>query len=115
MLLGPREIKQGDWPRGCMESGSVGMVWEGGGTGLPHSPCPTHSLLSRAPPPQFFSSLEGKLPTYNTRITLPLASPKDKFFGQYWQEQKRIWGPGDPSREKLGGRWPETGLRAKVG
>lgn len=31
---------------------------------------------------EFYSSLEGKLPTYNTRITLPLASPKDKFFDE---------------------------------
>nr|KAF6479354.1 coiled-coil domain containing 151 [Molossus molossus] len=31
---------------------------------------------------EFYSSLEGKLPTYNTRITLPLASSKDKFFDE---------------------------------
>lgn len=31
---------------------------------------------------EFYSSLEGKLPMYNTRIALPLASPKDKFFDE---------------------------------
>ncbi|XP_066201794.1 outer dynein arm-docking complex subunit 3 isoform X2 [Saccopteryx leptura] len=31
---------------------------------------------------EFYSSLEGKLPRYNTRITLPLAGPKDKFFDE---------------------------------
>lgn len=44
---------------------------------LPHS----QSSL-RSPPPQFYSNLEGKLPAHNTRITFPLTSPKDKFFGQ---------------------------------
>ncbi|XP_015454938.2 coiled-coil domain-containing protein 151-like, partial [Pteropus alecto] len=44
---------------------------------------------------EFYASLEGKLPTYNTRIALPLTSPKDKFFGQYGQygrEKGRGWG-----------------------
>ncbi|XP_011378626.1 coiled-coil domain-containing protein 151 isoform X2 [Pteropus vampyrus] len=36
---------------------------------------------------EFYASLEGKLPTYNTRIALPLTSPKDKFFGQYDEEE----------------------------
>lgn len=43
------------------------------------------SLPPRAPllpPPQFLATLEGKLPMYNTRILLPVASVKDKFFGQ---------------------------------
>nr|KAF6400604.1 coiled-coil domain containing 151 [Rousettus aegyptiacus] len=31
---------------------------------------------------EFYASLEGKLPTYNTRIALPLSSPKDKFFDE---------------------------------
>uniref|UniRef100_A0A671EYV9 Outer dynein arm docking complex subunit 3 n=1 Tax=Rhinolophus ferrumequinum TaxID=59479 RepID=A0A671EYV9_RHIFE len=31
---------------------------------------------------EFYSSLEGKLPMYNTRLALPLASPKDKFFDE---------------------------------
>ncbi|XP_019514871.1 PREDICTED: coiled-coil domain-containing protein 151 [Hipposideros armiger] len=31
---------------------------------------------------EFYSSLEGKLPAYNTRIALPLARPKDKFFDE---------------------------------
>lgn len=61
----------------------LGMEWEGGVTGYPGSPCPTHSLLSRPPPPQFYANLEGKLPAHNTRITFPLAIPKDKFFGEY--------------------------------
>ena len=47
-------------------------------TAIPHlspaSPSP--------PPPQFLATLEGKLPLYNTRILLPVASVKDKFFGQ---------------------------------
>ncbi|XP_053442465.1 outer dynein arm-docking complex subunit 3 isoform X3 [Nycticebus coucang] len=29
---------------------------------------------------EFYATLEGKLPQYNTRITLPLVSAKDKFF-----------------------------------
>ncbi|XP_012646032.1 outer dynein arm-docking complex subunit 3 isoform X2 [Microcebus murinus] len=29
---------------------------------------------------EFYATLEGKLPQYNTRITLPLVSSKDKFF-----------------------------------
>ncbi|XP_024412632.1 outer dynein arm-docking complex subunit 3 isoform X2 [Desmodus rotundus] len=37
---------------------------------------------------EFFSSLEGKLPTYNTRIALPLASPKDKFFDEEETEEE---------------------------
>ncbi|KAM5308167.1 outer dynein arm-docking complex subunit 3 [Glossophaga mutica] len=37
---------------------------------------------------EFFSSLEGKLPTYNTRITLPPASPKDKFFDEEETEEE---------------------------
>ncbi|XP_059552723.1 outer dynein arm-docking complex subunit 3 isoform X1 [Myotis daubentonii] len=31
---------------------------------------------------EFYSNLEGKLPAYNTRITFPLAIPKDKFFDE---------------------------------
>lgn len=31
---------------------------------------------------EFYANLEGKLPTYNTRITFPLAIPKDKFFDE---------------------------------
>lgn len=72
-----------------MESGYI-LEWgeEGaGGTGLPYSVYPAHPLFSRSLPPslQFYSSLEGKLPLYNTRIALPLSSHKDKFFGQYGQ------------------------------
>ncbi|KAF6092758.1 coiled-coil domain containing 151 [Phyllostomus discolor] len=37
---------------------------------------------------EFFSSLEGRLPTYNTRITLPLAGPKDKFFDEEETEEE---------------------------
>lgn len=46
-----------------------------------------HTLLSRSHLPQFFSTLEGKLPSYNTRIALPLAGHKDKFFGLSGQEK----------------------------
>ncbi|XP_045146343.1 outer dynein arm-docking complex subunit 3 isoform X2 [Echinops telfairi] len=31
---------------------------------------------------EFFASLEGKLPVYNTRISLPVPSSKDKFFDE---------------------------------
>ncbi|KAM8764710.1 outer dynein arm-docking complex subunit 3 isoform 2-T2 [Rhynchonycteris naso] len=31
---------------------------------------------------EFYSNLEGKLPRYNTRITLPIAGRKDKFFDE---------------------------------
>ncbi|XP_070272191.1 outer dynein arm-docking complex subunit 3 isoform X2 [Myotis yumanensis] len=31
---------------------------------------------------EFYSNLEGKLPAHNTRITFPLAIPKDKFFDE---------------------------------
>ncbi|XP_010965157.1 outer dynein arm-docking complex subunit 3 isoform X1 [Camelus bactrianus] len=37
---------------------------------------------------EFYSTLEGKLPTYNTRIALPLASPKDKFFDEEESEDE---------------------------
>uniref|UniRef100_A0A8C3X9N0 Outer dynein arm docking complex subunit 3 n=1 Tax=Catagonus wagneri TaxID=51154 RepID=A0A8C3X9N0_9CETA len=37
---------------------------------------------------EFFSTLEGKLPAYNTRITLPLASHKDKFFDEEESEEE---------------------------
>uniref|UniRef100_A0A8D2H7N4 Outer dynein arm docking complex subunit 3 n=1 Tax=Urocitellus parryii TaxID=9999 RepID=A0A8D2H7N4_UROPR len=36
---------------------------------------------------EFYATLEGKLPQYNTRIPLHLASSKDKFFGQCWLEK----------------------------
>ncbi|XP_066130005.1 outer dynein arm-docking complex subunit 3 isoform X3 [Saccopteryx bilineata] len=39
-------------------------------------------LLRHIADREFYSSLEGKLPRYNTRITLPLAGPKDKFFDE---------------------------------
>ncbi|XP_062966175.1 outer dynein arm-docking complex subunit 3 isoform X1 [Cynocephalus volans] len=37
---------------------------------------------------EFLASLEGKLPQYNTRIPLPLASPKDKFFDEEESEEE---------------------------
>ncbi|XP_022382567.1 coiled-coil domain-containing protein 151 isoform X3 [Enhydra lutris kenyoni] len=37
---------------------------------------------------EFYSTLEGKLPMYNTRITLPLASLKDKFFDEEESEEE---------------------------
>ncbi|XP_063121409.1 outer dynein arm-docking complex subunit 3 isoform X2 [Rattus norvegicus] len=37
---------------------------------------------------EFLATLEGKLPLYNTRILLPVASVKDKFFGQYEEESE---------------------------
>ncbi|CAD7685571.1 unnamed protein product [Nyctereutes procyonoides] len=37
---------------------------------------------------EFYSTLEGKLPTYNTRIALPLASLKDKFFDEEESEDE---------------------------
>ncbi|XP_006875233.1 PREDICTED: coiled-coil domain-containing protein 151 [Chrysochloris asiatica] len=37
---------------------------------------------------EFYASLEGKLPLYNTRITLPLASPKDKYFDEEESEDE---------------------------
>ncbi|XP_059016037.1 outer dynein arm-docking complex subunit 3 [Mustela lutreola] len=37
---------------------------------------------------EFYSTLEGKLPLYNTRITLPLASLKDKFFDEEESEEE---------------------------
>ncbi|XP_077833862.1 outer dynein arm-docking complex subunit 3 isoform X4 [Macaca mulatta] len=36
---------------------------------------------------EFLASLEGRLPEYNTRITLPLATPKDKFFDEESEEE----------------------------
>ncbi|XP_011810185.1 PREDICTED: coiled-coil domain-containing protein 151 isoform X2 [Colobus angolensis palliatus] len=36
---------------------------------------------------EFLASLEGRLPEYNTRITLPLATPKDKFFDEETEEE----------------------------
>lgn len=81
--------------------------------GLPCSPCPTHSLLSRSPLLQFYASLEGKLPTYNTRIALPLTSPKDKFFGQYGQYgQGKGAGLGGPKQSIR--RWSKAWLRVKT-
>uniref|UniRef100_A0A452V0J3 Coiled-coil domain containing 151 n=1 Tax=Ursus maritimus TaxID=29073 RepID=A0A452V0J3_URSMA len=37
---------------------------------------------------EFYSTIEGKLPTYNTRIALPLASLKDKFFDEEESEDE---------------------------
>ncbi|XP_057565662.1 outer dynein arm-docking complex subunit 3 isoform X1 [Hippopotamus amphibius kiboko] len=37
---------------------------------------------------EFYSTLEGKLPTYNTRITLPVAGHKDKFFDEEESEDE---------------------------
>ncbi|XP_039106922.1 coiled-coil domain-containing protein 151 [Hyaena hyaena] len=37
---------------------------------------------------EFYSSLEGKLPLYNTRIALPLSSHKDKFFDEEESEDE---------------------------
>uniref|UniRef100_A0A8D1BV37 Outer dynein arm docking complex subunit 3 n=2 Tax=Sus scrofa TaxID=9823 RepID=A0A8D1BV37_PIG len=37
---------------------------------------------------EFFSTLEGKLPSYNTRIALPLAGHKDKFFDEEESEEE---------------------------
>ncbi|XP_024895773.1 coiled-coil domain-containing protein 151 [Pteropus alecto] len=52
-------------------------------------PCSASSPVPRgqshlAPPPQTNkeTKTQGKLPTYNTRIALPLTSPKDKFFDE---------------------------------
>ncbi|KAL4663332.1 hypothetical protein H8957_013799 [Semnopithecus entellus] len=36
---------------------------------------------------EFLASLEGRLPEYNTRIALPLATPKDKFFDEESEEE----------------------------
>lgn len=105
--LGPRKTK----PEERAEYGIrvyLGVGWGGGGTVL-CSPCLAHTLLSRSPLPQFYSSLEGKLPMYNTRIALPLASPKDKFFGQYGQEKGA--GLRGPSRASGGGPRPSSGPR----
>ncbi|XP_016063299.1 PREDICTED: coiled-coil domain-containing protein 151 [Miniopterus natalensis] len=44
-------------------------------------PCPA-AILEQPQTGEFYSSLEGKLPMYNTRISLPLARPKDKFFDE---------------------------------
>ncbi|XP_007993512.1 outer dynein arm-docking complex subunit 3 isoform X2 [Chlorocebus sabaeus] len=38
---------------------------------------------------EFLASLEGRLPEYNTRITLPLATPKDKFFDEESEEEDK--------------------------
>ncbi|XP_037674057.1 coiled-coil domain-containing protein 151 isoform X2 [Choloepus didactylus] len=35
---------------------------------------------------EFYTTLEGKLPLYNTRIALPQAGPKDKFFDEESQD-----------------------------
>ncbi|XP_045347976.1 outer dynein arm-docking complex subunit 3 isoform X1 [Leopardus geoffroyi] len=43
-----------------------------------------HHLVNR----EFYSILEGKLPRYNTRIALPLASHKDKFFDEEESEDE---------------------------
>ncbi|XP_044901746.1 outer dynein arm-docking complex subunit 3 isoform X2 [Felis catus] len=43
-----------------------------------------HHLANR----EFYSILEGKLPRYNTRIGLPLASHKDKFFDEEESEDE---------------------------
>ncbi|VFV39528.1 Hypothetical predicted protein [Lynx pardinus] len=43
-----------------------------------------HHLANR----EFYSILEGKLPRYNTRIALPLASHKDKFFDEEESEDE---------------------------
>ncbi|XP_053442472.1 outer dynein arm-docking complex subunit 3 isoform X8 [Nycticebus coucang] len=37
---------------------------------------------------EFYATLEGKLPQYNTRITLPLVSAKDKFFDEEESEDE---------------------------
>ncbi|XP_069334814.1 outer dynein arm-docking complex subunit 3 isoform X2 [Eulemur rufifrons] len=37
---------------------------------------------------EFYATLEGKLPQYNTRITLPLVSSKDKFFDEEESEDE---------------------------
>ncbi|KAG8523265.1 Coiled-coil domain-containing protein 151 [Galemys pyrenaicus] len=64
------------------------MGWGGGGTGLPGSRFPAHSTLP-PPPQQFHASLEGRLPSYNTRIALPLATTtKDKFFDEEESEDE---------------------------
>nr|XP_044998548.1 outer dynein arm-docking complex subunit 3 [Jaculus jaculus] len=39
---------------------------------------------------EFLTSLEGKLPLYNTRITLPVAGIKDKFFDEEESEDDNI-------------------------
>ncbi|XP_045402401.1 outer dynein arm-docking complex subunit 3 isoform X2 [Lemur catta] len=37
---------------------------------------------------EFYATLEGKLPQYNTRVTLPLVSSKDKFFDEEESEDE---------------------------
>ncbi|XP_054939416.1 outer dynein arm-docking complex subunit 3 [Physeter macrocephalus] len=37
---------------------------------------------------EFYSTLEGKLPMYNTRIALPVAGRKDRFFGEEESEDE---------------------------
>lgn len=39
---------------------------------------------------EFLASLEGKLPLYNTRITLPIAGIKDKFFDEEESEDDNV-------------------------
>lgn len=79
---------------------------------LPH---PT--LLSPAPSlPQFYSTIEGKLPTYNTRIALPLASLKDKFFGQYGQgKEAGLGAQADQGKVVPGLAWGQPGGGAQLG
>lgn len=36
---------------------------------------------------EFYATLEGKLPSYNTRIALPVAGHKDKFFDEEESEE----------------------------
>lgn len=108
-LLGPRKTKLEEWTEYGIGA-YLGMECGGGATGPPCNPCPAHTLLSRSLLPQFYSSLEGKLPTHNTRITLPLATHKDKFFGLYGQEKGAGLGEG-PSRASGGGPSPGSGPR----
>lgn len=67
-------------------------------------PLPTHTLLSRSPLLQFYSTLEGKLPMYNTRIALPVAGRNDRFFGQYGQGKGAGPGAQAEHREVVRGR-----------
>lgn len=78
---------------------------------LPHPLSPPAPFL-----PQFYSTLEGKLPLYNTRITLPLASLKDKFFGQYGQgKEAGLGAQADPGKAVRGLAGGQVGGRGRVG
>lgn len=100
--------------------GNQGISWNGVRrreyrTSLQPLPHPT--LLSPAPSlPQFYSTIEGKLPTYNTRIALPLASLKDKFFGQYGQgKEAGLGAQADQGKVVPGLAWGQLGGWGPVG